>query len=103
MARDPTIYTDPKTFRPERFMEMDPEEAELKDPRQFVFGFGRRVCPGRNFADANVWLAIACITAVFDIRKSRDADGAEITPEAYFSSGFVSHPHAFVCDILPRP
>ena len=37
MSRDPEIYEDPESFRPERFIDGKP-----LDPRQFVFGFGRR-------------------------------------------------------------
>ena len=37
MARNPEIYDDPQSFRPERFIDGKP-----LDPRQMVFGFGRR-------------------------------------------------------------
>ena len=37
MARNPEIYDDPKSFCPERFI-----NAKPLDPRQMVFGFGRR-------------------------------------------------------------
>ena len=38
MTRDTEYYTDPMEFKPERFMK-DPPEL---DPRNVVFGFGRR-------------------------------------------------------------
>jgi len=37
MTRNPEIYDDPESFRPERFIDGKP-----LDPRQIVFGFGRR-------------------------------------------------------------
>ena len=38
MLHDPEVYSDPTTFRPERFLGPKPEP----DPRQICFGFGRR-------------------------------------------------------------
>ena len=42
MLRDESIYFDASTFKPERFMEADPEKKKLMDPRNYIFGFGRR-------------------------------------------------------------
>ena len=42
MNNDDDIYSTPDTFRPERFMEMDPQTLASRDPRNVVFGFGRR-------------------------------------------------------------
>ncbi|PCH45080.1 cytochrome P450 [Wolfiporia cocos MD-104 SS10] len=102
MTQDPAVYSEPEKFRPERFQDLTQGEAEQKDPNSFVFGFGRRICPGRHFADASIWLAIACTAALFDIRKARSADGQEITPAPDFNTGFVSHPKRFPCEIKPR-
>ncbi|KAH9917056.1 cytochrome P450 monooxygenase [Fomitopsis serialis] len=102
MLRNPERYPAPDTFHPERFQEMDPIVADATNPRNLVFGFGRRICPGRQLADQTLWLAIANILAVFNIHKARDADGNEITPEAVFVSGGISHPRPFKCEIRPR-
>ncbi|KAI0632690.1 cytochrome P450 [Trametes polyzona] len=102
MTQDPAVYPEPQRFRPERWLEMDPHTADLANPRRMVFGFGRRVCPGKDFADAGLWLAMACVVALFDIDKAIDDRGHEITPPAEFHSGFVSHPKPFVCAIRPR-
>ena len=42
MTRDASMYPDPEAFRPERFLEMDASTAAKADPRNMVFGFGRR-------------------------------------------------------------
>ncbi|KZT03210.1 cytochrome P450 [Laetiporus sulphureus 93-53] len=102
MARDPDVFPDPDSFRPERFEEMDTSTAASRDMQKIVFGFGRRVCPGRQFADTTVWLAMANIIAAFDISKAKDAMGNEITPVPAFSSGTISHPKPFKARILPR-
>ena len=41
MLRDPRRYSCPEQFNPERFLARDGFEPET-DPRQMVFGFGRR-------------------------------------------------------------
>ena len=43
MCRNEELYPDPDTFNPERFMEkVDDETRRKRNPRNFVFGFGRR-------------------------------------------------------------
>ncbi|KAH9917066.1 cytochrome P450 [Fomitopsis serialis] len=102
--RDPEMYPEPDVFKPERFLTIDADEDfKLKDPKKMMFGFGRsRICPGRYFADDNVWLAAACIIATLDIGKARNDHGQEITPAPRFISGTIMHPEPFVCDIRPR-
>ncbi|KAH9834641.1 cytochrome P450 [Rhodofomes roseus] len=102
MVQDAEMYPEPETFRPERFWGLSEDELERVCPRNVIFGFGRRICPGRRFADASIWLAIAAITATVDIRKARDSSGQEITPPCSFTSGAVSHAKAFVCSMTPR-
>ncbi|KAH9917059.1 cytochrome P450 monooxygenase [Fomitopsis serialis] len=101
MTRDEQHYPEPERFDPARFLDT-PAESDFSDPRRYVFGFGRRICPGRFLADASIWLAAAQILATLDIRKARTPAGAEITPEVQFASGSVSHPKPFACDIRPR-
>ncbi|GBE82456.1 Multifunctional cytochrome P450 monooxygenase af510 [Sparassis crispa] len=91
MSQDPKFYPDPERFRPERFEEMDANTAELRDPWHIVFGFGRRICPGRRFADEAIWIAIANIVATLNICKARDAHGEDVTPPLAFSGEFTKY------------
>ncbi|EUC65529.1 cytochrome P450 family protein [Rhizoctonia solani AG-3 Rhs1AP] len=101
MSRDPTIYHDPETFKPERFIDTASHEAEL-DPQSFVFGFGRRRCPGIQLAQASVWLAIVTVLSVFDISPDLDASGRPIMPDLKYSQSTISGPKPFKCKIKPR-
>ncbi|EEB88889.1 hypothetical protein MPER_13085 [Moniliophthora perniciosa FA553] len=69
------------------------------NPIEVVFGFGRRKCPGRHFADAGLWLSMARMVATVHIVKSKDDTGREIIPEVAFTSG---HPKQFTCSMKPR-
>jgi Cytochrome P450 len=42
MTRDEQMYPEAELFNPERFMKQNGKEADQTDPRDFVFGFGRR-------------------------------------------------------------
>ncbi|THU81706.1 cytochrome P450 [Dendrothele bispora CBS 962.96] len=93
--------SDPKTFRPGRYSE--PESVlDCLDPQEVVFGFGRRRCPGRYFADTGIWLVVANLIASTNIAKAQDEQRREITPEVEFKTGFVRHPQSFPCSITPR-
>ncbi|KAM0979780.1 hypothetical protein ACFX13_015858 [Malus domestica] len=45
IGRDPTQWSDPFNFRPERFIEQEDIEAKGHDFRLLPFGAGRRACP----------------------------------------------------------
>ncbi|OSX58657.1 hypothetical protein POSPLADRAFT_1060549 [Postia placenta MAD-698-R-SB12] len=107
MTRDETIYPSPDEFIPERFQSdenglkgMEPVE----DPRGIVFGFGRRICPGRHMADNSVWLAIVTVTAMLSISKAVAADGKEILPVPTVPSrpDPIRSYEEFKCIIRPR-
>lgn len=77
-------------FRPERFLETPTHKAEV-DPRNFIFGYGRRICPGRYVADNALFITIAQTLAVFNIEKFVE-NGKVVEPEVKFESGVISHP-----------
>jgi len=101
MCHDPSLYHDSFTFKPERFLPGGGREPEL-DPRNFVFGFGRRICPGKDLGDASLFVAFSMVLAVFNISKARDTTGKFIEPEVEYLPGVVSHPKKFQCSITPR-
>ncbi|KAG1747611.1 cytochrome P450 [Suillus lakei] len=99
ISQDKEMYPDPLEFRPERFLGPSPQ----LDPRKFIFGFGRRRCPGWHFAEASLYLNISCILAAFTIAKPLDERGEEITPPVEFENvGILWHPKPFKCRFIPR-
>ncbi|KAJ8520739.1 hypothetical protein ONZ45_g2484 [Pleurotus djamor] len=79
-------YSNPKLFNPKRFL---PRSMGGNDepPFEGVFGFGRRICPGRHLAAASLWIAVATVLSTLDIGKVKDENGVEITPEVGFETG----------------
>lgn len=42
MLHDPEVYVQPDAFMPERFIEEDKLNFDVRDPATAAFGFGRR-------------------------------------------------------------
>ncbi|KAK0501164.1 cytochrome P450 [Armillaria luteobubalina] len=100
MLHDPSVYKEPFKFNPDRFIRTKTKEPEL-DPYKMVFGFGRRICPGRVLADASIFLSCATVLAVFNISKY-SAKGIVFEPDTEHTAGTISHPTPFKCTIQAR-
>ncbi|KAH9990431.1 cytochrome P450 [Russula vinacea] len=82
ILHDPVMYPEPDVFKPERFINPD---GSLRDDSVLTspFGFGKRVCPGRHLADATLFIAIASLLSVFNIKSNLTDDGPICTrPQA---------------------
>ncbi|KAF9534905.1 cytochrome P450 [Crepidotus variabilis] len=101
MTRDPSRYMEPEIFNPSRFLKLDGTLND--DDVQYVFGFGRRICPGRYFASDTVWLSIVRVLFLFDIQRKKDAFGNYTALDSGYGTGLVAHPLPFECTISPRP
>ncbi|KAJ7141530.1 cytochrome P450 [Mycena filopes] len=100
ISLDETVYKDATSFRPERFLPKPRGNGE--PPFTDTFGFGRRICPGRDLADNSLWIAIATILATCTISNALDSNGEKIIPEVVMSDGLASHPVDFECVIRAR-
>lgn len=89
ILHDEDRYPDPDTFNPSRFLTSEGTlDADVPDPGD-VFGYGRRICPGRHFAMDVIWLAIANILSVITIGKPLDENGNAIEPSGEFRNGLA--------------
>ncbi|XP_010470528.1 PREDICTED: cytochrome P450 81D11-like [Camelina sativa] len=58
--RDPKLWDDPASFKPERF------EKEGESRKLITFGLGRRACPGAGLAQRLVSLTLGCLIQCFE-------------------------------------
>ena len=77
ILHDPALYPDPEAFKPERFLN---EDGTFRDDPvlQLAFGAGRRICPGRHFVSASLFVVTASVLSVFNVTRAKDEDGIEI-------------------------
>ncbi|PVF97871.1 cytochrome P450 [Serendipita vermifera] len=101
ILHDKTYFSNPEEFIPERHLPNSKETANL-DVSDVFWGWGRRICPGKDFADAEVWLFIAQSLATLEFLPPLDANGNEIAPKKEFTSGSISHPIPYECRIRPQ-
>jgi hypothetical protein len=117
ILHDPNVYPEPEVFNPERFLNRDGTLRE--DPTlASVFGFGKRICPGKHLVDVTLFIFAATVLSVFDIAEGSDPAGG---PFQYtYTGGLVrwarrfslglraitvmssSRPNPFPCSITPR-
>ena len=111
ILHDPATFPNPSIFNPDRFLDAcitkgndssDPAAVSTEravidsfptcDPLSVTFGYGRRVCPGRHMADAQIWISVACLLAVFKIGCGEfDEKGRGVKPEGKFTSGLIRY------------
>jgi cytochrome P450 len=78
ILHDSSLYPEPDVFKPERFL--NPDGTSREDPALVsAFGYGRRICPGRHFADATLFITVASLFSVFNIQKGQGAEGEPFT------------------------
>ncbi|KAG2115720.1 cytochrome P450 [Suillus discolor] len=95
LSRNEDIFPDASRFDPSRHLTVD---GKLKSPvvNHFAFGHGRRICPGRWFADNSMWTVIATILAVLRINHAKYSNGDKIE-EPKFTTGLGIQPEPFYC------
>ncbi|KAL5514757.1 hypothetical protein ACEPAG_2073 [Sanghuangporus baumii] len=101
MLMDPKMYPEPNKFKPDRWLPPSGSEQPLQS-NKMAFGFGRRICPGRHFAEDSIFIQVASILAVFDIQMAVDTNDDPIVPKEEYISAFIRKPMPFKCKITPR-
>ncbi|KAK0486576.1 cytochrome P450 [Armillaria novae-zelandiae] len=102
ILHDETVYPEPHSFRPERFMKEGKLNPDIRDPGIVLFGFGRRICPARYMAYSSIWIAIASMLAGFNISKAVDEFGNVIEPTYAYALALACVPLPFKCSVKTR-
>ncbi|KAI0635126.1 cytochrome P450 [Trametes polyzona] len=103
MSRDPALFANPDEFIPERYLEeVDEATARRRDPRNFVFGFGRRACLGNHIVESYLWLVVAGMLATLDFDKATDENGNVIDSQPEYNDASFRLATPFPCIIRPR-
>lgn len=109
ITRDASVYPDPETFNPRRWLE--PGFPSYQEPltqyptiKNFTtFGYGRRICMGMDLVEDELLVGIGGMAWACHIRKKRDNNGREIPIKADdYSSLLISRPKQMVFDLTPR-
>ncbi|KAI0935585.1 hypothetical protein AcV5_003970 [Taiwanofungus camphoratus] len=91
ITRDPSAYKEPRHFCPKRFLGLAAGAAhgqeDAIDPLTYAFGYGRRICPGLEFAEAILFANISHMLTLFDILPA-NADVDAVSPN--MTSGDLS-------------
>ncbi|KAG1821730.1 cytochrome P450, partial [Suillus subaureus] len=90
ISRDEKRYPEASSFIPERFLDVNNALTD-DDPAEYVFGFGRRGCPGRYTADASVWSAIVTMLATVEFSSAKDDQGKVIEFTPKFTTGLTQY------------
>ncbi|KAG1829826.1 cytochrome P450 [Suillus variegatus] len=101
ISRDEKRYPDASRFMPERFLDVHGVLTD-DDPSGYVFGLGRRVCPGRYVGNASVWSAIVTMLSTMEFSFAKDDQGNPIDFTPQFNAGLVRSMAIFPCNLSPR-
>ncbi|KAJ7870670.1 cytochrome P450 [Mycena leptocephala] len=78
MHHDPSYHPEPDSFNPERYIRdslTSADSANSADPYQrdhWMFGAGRRICPGMIVAEREIWLTVSRMLWAFTMEPLSD-------------------------------
>ncbi|KIJ96912.1 hypothetical protein K443DRAFT_681925 [Laccaria amethystina LaAM-08-1] len=106
LMHDPNAFVDPSKYDPERYLNLKDANGRLdntvRSPGAAVFGFGRRICPGRHLVDASLYVAASNVLAVYNIKPPTDKEGNVVKLKEEATGGLLSFMVPFKCVIEPR-
>ncbi|GAP82354.1 putative cytochrome p450 [Rosellinia necatrix] len=112
LCHDETRYEQPTEFRPERYLKESAKERfesnnriQPYGPDRFVWGAGRRICPGIYLADNSLFVALAKILWAFELLPPLDQAGSECaldTSEDSYENGRITIPKPFRLRFVSR-
>lgn len=95
--RDPAVYSEPDSFKPERWM--NPQDITFKMKEMFMpFSKGTRACLGKNLAMIELKVITANIARRFEWKPAPETTDASMAPLDFF----LLVPVAGKCDLIFR-
>ncbi|RZC73034.1 hypothetical protein C5167_048520 [Papaver somniferum] len=88
ISRDPTIWTEPSCFRPERFLDSK-IDYKGQDFEFIPFGSGRRICPGLPLAHKMVHLMLGLLLQSFNWELENGLNPEDLDMEEEFGLTLV--------------
>jgi cytochrome P450 len=107
ILHNPRIYPFPEKFMPERFLGLGKDSEQVMH-LDVAFGklslisfgssvtmllcgagYGRRICPGRFMAEAQLWITIVSVLSVFVVQAPPNDVGKRVNIQPEFASGMI--------------
>ncbi|MCL7024742.1 hypothetical protein MKW94_027865 [Papaver nudicaule] len=95
---DPTVWTEPQRFMPERFLK-DGDTSKAMERSLIAFGAGRRICAGMDLAKLQVALTLANLVKSFCWSCVREGQLPDLTEDLSF---ILRMKTPLVARIVPR-
>lgn len=109
MSQDPERYVDPDQYNPDRWLnESSPNFREplSEHPRlkgHHIFGRGKRVCPGQDFAEAELLVFCGNLVKFFELGPKVDEKGEKVWPDPErWTTDVIGGPLPFECEVKAR-
>lgn len=112
LHHDETVFPDPGRFDPSRYQGRTRPAAEYATSSNYmnrdhyIYGSGRRICPGIHLAEREMFLGTAKLLWGFNFQQQRDENGRLIPidtdPITGYTEGFLVSPKPFACSVTPR-
>ncbi|KAJ7267368.1 cytochrome P450 [Mycena rebaudengoi] len=107
LYHDPNVFENPEEFNPDRFMVSEygtrpGMDTDFRD--NFLFGGGRRICPGQVVAQVLMQLTAMRLIWAFQFGSPIDAETGVAIPRGldFYGHEFVVMPRPFKCAIQQR-
>ncbi|KAH9320250.1 hypothetical protein KI387_022019, partial [Taxus chinensis] len=99
IGRDPAVWEDPMTFKPERFIGKN-IDIKGRDFEMLPFGAGRRGCPGAGLAMGNIELVLAQLVHCFDWTLEGNGNPSELDMTETFRTSIPRKDNLFAVPTL---